>query len=224
MSTLKKIPTGWVFLAALASLAATVLFLTIGLCIRSDTGLTRIDGIVEESLQTVKMDSPGLTSFFQSFTRLGSWRRLTVFVALVGLLLLWRRHYWLLAAWVSVIGGGALLERELKELWQRPRPGYAGSFASWSFPSGHAMAAALVCAMTVYLLVQLAPQRSRALWAGVALATVTLLISFSRIYLGQHYLSDVVAGLAAGLGWVAAWVGAIEALRRRAATQSASFK
>jgi undecaprenyl-diphosphatase len=211
-------------LTALVSLAAALVFLLIVWGIRSESPLTHIDGVVEESLRAVKIKSPGLTSFFQALTRFGGWRRLAVLIALVGLLLLWRGHYWLVAAWVSVIAGGALLERELKELCQRPRPPYASSPESWSFPSGHTMATVLVCGMSVYLLMLLLPRRFPAWLAGLALAALTLLVAFSRIYLGQHYLSDVVGGLVAGLGWVAAWIGAIEGLRRRGAAESGSLQ
>jgi undecaprenyl-diphosphatase len=217
MSFLRKLRVAPVALAAFVSLVAATLFLMTALGIRGDTELAHLDGMVEDSLHAVKIESPGLTSFFQTFTRFGSWRRLTIVVAVVGLLLLWRRQHWLLAAWLSVIAGGALLERELKELCQRPRPPYASSPESWSFPSGHTMATVLVCGMSIYLMMLLFPRRSPTWLAGLALAALTLLIAFSRIYLGQHYLSDVVGGLVAGLGWVAAWVGAIEALRRRAA-------
>jgi undecaprenyl-diphosphatase len=211
-------------LAVLVSLAAATLFFMMALGVQGETELTRMDGNVQESLHALQRDSPGLTWFFQNFTRLGSWRRLTVLVAVVGLLLLWRRHHWLAAAWFSVIAGGALLEKELKELCQRPRPPYANSLASWSFPSGHMMATVLVCGMVVYLLFVLVRRRSTVWIAAAALAGLTFLVGFSRVYLGQHYLSDVMGALAAAVGWTTAWIAAIETLRRPAGTHSPSCK
>jgi len=211
---MSKTHSAALFFATAASMAALALFIAIALGIRGDTHLTYLDGLVGESLQTGQ--SPILSEIFRRLTRLGSWYWVGVLVLMVGVVLLWRKHYWLVAAWLCVIGGGALLERELKELFQRPRPEYASSFDTWSFPSGHAMASVLVCGMAVYSLAVLWPQRWRAWCAGSLLVLITLLVAFSRVYLGQHYLSDVLGAMAAGFGWVAAWIGAIELLRRRA--------
>ena len=100
-------------------------------------------------------------------------------------------------------GGGFLMNTGLKNLFDRPRPAlpHIARVSSRSFPSGHAMVSA-----TVYLslaAVLATRERRRLLKAyilGVA-ALVTVLVGLSRIHLGFHYPSDVLAGWLAGLVW-----------------------
>src|SRR5687767_6222154 len=100
--------------------------------------------------------SPHLTTVFLLVTSLGStWPVICITVA-VGLYFLWkRRPYWLVAIWVSVFGG-MLLNRLLKYVFQRPRPDFADpilSLTSYSFPSGHTMAATVLYGVLAALLV-----------------------------------------------------------------------
>ena len=111
-----------------------------------------------------------------------------------------------LAAVLLVVStaGGFLLTTVLKAVFQRPRPeivetGYTASF--YSFPSGHAtIAVGFYGALTLILAYQL---RGRARWAVAACGTLlVLLIGFSRLYLGVHYLTDVLAGFLAAPLWL----------------------
>ena len=95
----------------------------------------------------------------------------------------------------------------LKSMFQRQRPALWDVFArpsSYSFPSGHAMSSMMVYGIAAFLFAQLYPQQRR-LWLGGA-ALWVFLIGLSRIYLGVHWLSDVVAGFAIGLMFVYALV------------------
>jgi undecaprenyl-diphosphatase len=109
--------------------------------------------------------------------------------------------------------GSAVLTAVLKGVFQRTRPelfdsGYHASF--YSFPSGHAtVAVGFYGMLTLVLAYRL---RGRARWAvAVSGILVVLLIGFSRLYLGVHYPSDVVAGYLAALLWLVC-VGAVYAL------------
>lgn len=127
-----------------------------------------------------------------------------------------RHRYSVLLLWVAVTGG-SVLNMLLKASFDRPRPQlfewrtpYAGHS---SFPSGHAMTAMVAYATLGYLVARLEPtRRMRRLTLGVA-AAVILLIGLSRMYLGVHYPSDVVAGYVVGFAWASFCTLGIEAVR-----------
>ena len=132
-----------------------------------------------------------------------------VVTTLVAAWLMWRRERFLFWAWMAGNVGGELLQGLLKSIVHRDRPEYAALYydgQSYSFPSGHAMSAT-IC----WLLFVVCVGRSRG-WHGarrvrfhVAAATLIVAIGFSRIYLGVHYPSDVIAGASFGMGWVLLW-------------------
>jgi len=100
------------------------------------------------------------------------------------------------------LGGAGVLNALLKLLFQRPRPELAFvHLETYSFPSGHAAVAAATFTTLAFLLGQRAPTR-RVLIALAAVALIAL-VGFSRLYLGVHFLSDVIAGFSAGTAWVA---------------------
>ena len=122
---------------------------------------------------------------------------------------------WRLSAMLLVVStaGSAVLTTVLKSVFERARPelldsGYHASF--YSFPSGHAtVAAGFYGMLTVVLAYRL---RGKARWAvAVSGLLVVLLIGFSRLYLGVHYPTDIVAGYLAALLWLVC-VGAVYAL------------
>lgn len=161
--------------------------------------------------------SPALTVAALEVTALGA--TLVVFMlAAIASAFLWvtRHRYSVLLLGVAVLGTGAL-NTVLKALFDRPRPDlfpwrapYAGHS---SFPSGHAMTATVVYATLAYLVARLEPNPVlRRLTLGGA-ALVILLIGLSRMYLGVHYPTDVVAGFLAGLVWATFCALGMEAVR-----------
>jgi membrane-associated phospholipid phosphatase len=93
----------------------------------------------------------------------------------------------------------------LKATFERPRPSFDDPVATagwFSFPSGHALSSIALYGTLAYVLGSaLRSQRARAAsLAGVAVLVAT--IGFSRLYLGVHYLTDVLAGYSAGLAWL----------------------
>jgi undecaprenyl-diphosphatase len=105
------------------------------------------------------------------------------------------------------LGGGQLLLSLLKLAVDRPRPEIVSHLVevlTLSFPSGHAMGAALTYGTLAALACRFAPGRASriCLWAVAVLAT--LLVGISRVYLGVHWPSDVLAGWCAGAAWAAA--------------------
>lgn len=103
--------------------------------------------------------------------------------------------------WALATGGAALMNVAAKHTWGRPRPDLWISIApetSFSFPSGHTMQS-MALAAAVVVLVWPTRWRVPALVAGI---TFTGVVGISRIYLGVHYPSDVLAGWLASLAWV----------------------
>jgi undecaprenyl-diphosphatase len=141
-----------------------------------------------------------------------------VMVLLLSSAFLWsaRHRYSVLLLWVAMIGG-TVLNLQLKAEFGRPRP----QLFPWrtiqvghsSFPSGHALTAVILYATLAYLLGRLETSRlQRRLTLAVA-ALVILLIGLSRLYLGVHYPSDVLAGYVVGVAWSTVCALGIEALR-----------
>jgi undecaprenyl-diphosphatase len=179
---------GFILIAVLVSL---------GITLRWDEGAL---------LEMARFRTPVLTSVMQGITTIGGGDVLAPVGLLFGAWLWFRRsrrvagHY--LGA--AVLGWGCY--GLLKWVVARPRPAVVERLDGagwWSFPSGHAMASVIVLGLAVVLLTQ-----KRRAWAVVGL--LLLLIAFSRVYLGVHYPSDVIAGLFGGM----AWVGAAVALLR----------
>ncbi|SHN30698.1 undecaprenyl-diphosphatase [Duganella sacchari] len=134
-------------------------------------------------------------------------------------LYLWRAQarYWLLALVVSV-PGGMVLNVMLKHLFQRTRPVFDEPLvmlATYSFPSGHTTAATCFYGLLVSYLVIARPAWSVRLGTVVLCLTMVLLVAFSRVYLGAHYVSDVLAAMAESVAWLAVCITAISTLRRR---------
>lgn len=161
--------------------------------------------------------TPLLTGIFLIITALGSAEAVAALGLTVAAILGLRHRWLLLGAWLSSLGGGGVLNQILKQSFARPRPVFEHPLvfeASYSFPSGHAMVSLVMYGMIAYLAV-LALGSWRARTAVIMASTLlVLLIGLSRLYLGVHYFSDVVAGFAAGGVWLSAVVTGVESLRR----------
>lgn len=154
---------------------------------------------------------PRLDAFFVFVSQIGyAWGVIPVDIALCVALLLARR--WREAVFAIVaLSGSALLNLATKAFFQRERPSLWESIApeaTFSFPSGHAMGSMTLAAVLILLAW---PTRWR--WPVLVLALAfTGLVGLSRLYLGVHYPSDVLAGWAAGVAWT---VGVYLVLFRR---------
>lgn len=128
-----------------------------------------------------------------------------------------RARYWLLALLVAV-PSGALLNVALKYHFQRVRPAFDEplvTLMTYSFPSGHTAAATLFYGVLASYLVMARPQWRVRLSTAVGCGLMVLLVALSRVYLGAHYLSDVLAAMAESVAWLAVCITAISTLRRR---------
>jgi undecaprenyl-diphosphatase len=147
-----------------------------------------------------------LTDVFRAITRLGNF--ITLFaVTLVAVVIFWRRRERIDAAFVAFAALGAqVLSTGMKLGFRRDRPFFPDPLATestFSFPSGHALVSlAVYGSIALVLARRLTSRIQRALLLG-ATALLVIAIGFSRLYLGVHFLSDVLAGYAAGAAWLA---------------------
>ena len=112
--------------------------------------------------------------------------------------------------------GGKLLNTVLKLAYNRPRPSIVEAVTdvySASFPSGHAMSSMVVFSCVAYLVGRLEPKRSVKYTLWIFAAVLIIAVGISRMYLGVHYPSDVIAGYAAGLAWLGFVIATMKALQ-----------
>jgi undecaprenyl-diphosphatase len=178
--------------------------------------LLRVDDEARDDLHTVAVAHDGFVEAMKALSTIGAAGTYWVVFGAVAVWLLWRRLP-RLAVFVGVtVGGSSLLNLAVKHAVDRARPvlenpvAHAGGL---SFPSGHAQSA--IVGYSTLLLIFWPVMGAFARRAAVAGAVVMVLaIGFSRIALGVHYVSDVLAGYVLGAAWVAASAAAFNAWRR----------
>jgi membrane protein DedA with SNARE-associated domain/membrane-associated phospholipid phosphatase len=161
--------------------------------------------------------TPLASMILKTFTVMGSYG--VIIAACAGIVFFVLKRRWLnLISLLVVSLGGQLLVAVLKISFARPSPmpevAAVFSWFGFSFPSGHAMGSLIVYGLLAYFLI---------LWSkkwvfstGVVFLTIlyVLIIGFSRVYLGENYLSDVLCGLIGGFVWLSSCLTALELLRR----------
>lgn len=162
----------------------------------------------------------------RDITALGSMVVLTVLTGLVaGFLVLSRRWGATLFLVIAAIGGQTL-NASLKAFYARERPDPSLRWIeidSHSFPSGHATSSACIYLTLAVLLARLATTTGQKIYFIGAAIFLSFIVGLSRVYLGVHYPSDVVAGWAVGIAWAElCWFAASAIGRRRLARKSAA--
>jgi membrane-associated phospholipid phosphatase len=150
--------------------------------------------------------SPGWTEFFEAVTFVGNVPTLAVVTSIASVILWRKRRVAELQLLLLAAIGAEVITVGLKLGFERERPFFADPLATeatYSFPSGHASVSLAVYGTLGFILARHLRTRAAKLGALVAAAVLVLLIGFSRLYLGVHYLSDVIAGFSVGLAWVA---------------------
>jgi undecaprenyl-diphosphatase len=140
----------------------------------------------------------------RDITALGGVTVLTIVtLAVIGALVI--RHHGRSAVFLGIaVAGGQALSHLAKAVFDRPRPDlvpHGTDFVSTSFPSGHSMMAAVTWLTLAVMLARAEPKRRmKAYWITLAVLVVGA-VGVSRVYLGVHWPSDVLAGWALGAAW-----------------------
>ncbi len=198
-----------------AFLIAGLLFLGLAWNITARSALVALDGRVANWLHA-RTGGATLTSLY-AVTQLHSPPALTALsVAFAAVLARLRQWYWMLTL-AAAVAGGMLVNVVLKASYERMRPHFEDPLlvlTSFSFPSGHAAGATLFYGvLAAFLVSRTCDWRRRAAIVAGAIMAVAL-VAFSRMYLGAHYLSDVLAAICSSTVWLVLCLSAGHALVR----------
>jgi len=162
--------------------------------------------------------SPAFVTVLRAFTDFvsGEWIGLIVF-ALV-LFFAWKRWWPSLVTLIVAVPGGMLLNEWVKILVHRQRPFLDGPFVDWSgysFASGHTIGATLLYGQLLLFIVPALKARHWRLLSILSAVSLIVLVGFSRIALGAHFLTDVLAAIFFGIIWLAFCLFATKPMRAR---------
>lgn len=183
----------------LLGLIPTLLFVWIAIYVGQQKTLFFDTGV---ALFIQSVSTPWLDTIVKLMTHLGDKVLIFLITAIILAVLYFRRQYTALFMTATIVGGAAVLNVLLKAVFARARPDVLLALITedgFSFPSGHAMGATAFALAIVALAYCLQwPRRRTVVLIAVGYA---LLIGLSRIYLGVHYPSDVIAGICVSVGW-----------------------
>lgn len=190
-----------------------------------ESEIKRFDDSIIQFFHRIETDFLDMTMFL--FTEAGSVWFLTIFsLIIISYLWLKKKDKWGILFFIVGIGGGGLLTKLLKYYFGRERPAIDETIDAigYSFPSGHSMGSLIFYGFLSYFLFR-SDLRKRIKW--IALYTgglLIMMIGISRIYLGAHYPSDVIAGYLAGSIWLILCILALEYVKWRSTSQRKPIK
>jgi undecaprenyl-diphosphatase len=161
---------------------------------------------------------PTLTTVAHAITLCGSVAFLAAVSVAFAIYFLVRRAWNRLLELALTMLGGSLLNILLKHFFQRQRPVLENplvTLSSYGFPSGHTMGATLLYGLLALIAARFIRTTSGRVAVGLLAIIAIALIGITRIYLGAHYLTDVLAAIAAGSAWLAVCWTTAETFRKR---------
>jgi len=154
--------------------------------------------------------TPFLLSVFVKITLLGNWQIISGGVFLFSLYLFAERKFnFLIPFWISM-GGCGFFTTVGKWIFHRQRPFDMTHILEFSFPSGHSAYTACFYGFLAYFLIRQTKNRTRHVDLIFIWILIFTMVGFSRLYLGVHYLSDVLAGGLLGLSWLLIGISLVE--------------
>lgn len=209
--------------ASFIGLPLTLLLVVIGINLSLLSELT--EGVIE-SEEVVTLDqqftaflfsirSRWLSQVLYALTQIGTREAVFAFGGLATLVFLYRRRYMaIMAFWLTMAGVGLSVQYG-KKFISRDRPAQAVAFYqehNFSFPSGHATTAMALYGMLAYLTYRRLHTPTERKVLVIFSVLLIVVVGFSRIYLGVHFLSDVLAGFLLGASWVLLGISLMETL------------
>lgn len=160
--------------------------------------------------------TPLLDEAMLEITTIGSGLPIILIVIIAAVFFWLSNHKW--SVYLLLLGttGGHLLNRLLKLHFERPRPSvveWGDQVTTYSFPSGHATSSFLVYGILAYLVARAVPTRSLKLFTWIVAGLLVVAVGISRMYLGVHYPTDVVAGFILAAGWIFVVAAVMNAVR-----------
>jgi undecaprenyl-diphosphatase len=211
-------PRALLFFGVGAAVVLAGLFIAIAEDVATGDPIVRLDQAIADWLHG--HGNRGLTALMLEVSRLHSVAGVGAMSVVFGAWLAWKRAWHWLLALVLVMGGGMLLNAAYKEAFHRARPTWDNpllTLTSYSFPSGHTAGATLFYGLlAAYLTTRFRSARARVACVAGAVLMVGL-VGFSRMYLGVHYLTDVLAAACASASWLALCLLVVHHFNRRRA-------
>lgn len=191
---------GLAILATILIFAVGLSALVFGAVINSST-LTGVDQAVLSTLKS--LHTPWADHLMLYCSRLADKSVITTLIVVVVLFLAWQRHWRSLMYWVAAVGFGLFASAALKYGLQIPRPpNQVPGLGPYSFPSGHTLRAVVLFGFLAVIIARSMRERWRWLPYGLA-GLMIILVALSRLYLGVHWLSDILGSITLGMLWVA---------------------
>lgn len=188
--------------AALVVLGSAWLFLKVLEDVATRDLLVDIDVIVHGVLQQLR--TPWMDSAMVAATELGDLQVLLPVILASLLWFAWRRLWWTCLYWLAAVGVAQVIVKLLKVVLHRSRPAlFYDGVESFAFPSSHATMSVVAYGFLAFLICRKRSAGARLLIATAAASSIAL-ITLSRLYLGVHWASDVIAGASFGLAWIGA--------------------
>ncbi len=167
----------------------------------------------------VERREPWSTAALRAITELGAaWFVIAVIVAVTVVLAVHRRPWSERLVMPLSSAGAAVLVTFVKLSIARPRPELGEIVATasgFAFPSGHSAQAVACYGALAWLVAHVTRTRRSTILAWTGAVTLALLIGFSRLYLGVHWLSDVIGGFVLGAAWLTVTLSAVVAVQQR---------
>jgi membrane-associated phospholipid phosphatase len=169
--------------------------------------------------------TPAFAGMLHALTEFGSGKAIGIVVFALVLFFAWKRWWPSLVTLVVAVPCGMLLNEWVKIAVHRSRPFVEGAFVDWSgysFASGHTMGATLLYGQLLLFLLPLLKARNLRLLCILSAALLVLLVGFTRIALGAHFLTDVLAAIFFGIIWLMLCAVLGKSVRRRAVASAMS--
>ncbi|MEP7184543.1 MAG: phosphatase PAP2 family protein [Rhodanobacter sp.] len=209
----------WLALATLLGLGAIGVFVDLAEDVETADHITVVDLRWANWLHT--QATPALTQVMVAVSTLHDMLPMSVLTVLLAIFLRWRRHNdWFLGL-MLVVPGGMVLNTFFKFVFARARPHFIDpivTLTSYSFPSGHVAGSTLFYGFVAALLISHTSSTARRVAAVIGALLLIILVAASRMYLGAHFFSDILAAFFESVAWLGVCLVGIHLIRGRTAT------